>query len=212
MNSGATSANKAAMARGAPKGCAKLDDANNETRSGLASKSKDKKIVGPDKNGAGTTVASSSFTPARGGRSINQTAHNNAKANNFSQNALAEGSGGKSKVKCPAASHKYLKGMEAQHAGHAEARMVDNVFTGRKPKGSMTINVDWIPSTDPQSKMPCENCLKLLCAAQKCGVDIYLCDKEGKKKKLQEGKHCPKDGPPGPQHHQALQKTMGEAK
>jgi hypothetical protein len=216
MNSGSTGVNKAAMARGAPKGCKKLEDANIETRADLMASTKNKKIVGkpvgPRKrpytyDSRGTTVASSSFTPARGGRSINQTAHNNADAIDFAPNALAQGSGGQSKVNCPGTRHSHAR-PRAQKAGHAEARMIDNVFTGRQPRGSMTINVDWVPKTDLPSKMPCEDCHKMMCAAQKCNVEIYLCDKNGKKQKLQEGKHCPAT----PASYEALQKTMGEAK
>jgi hypothetical protein len=204
MNSGDTNMNQAGQASSPDPECKELEDQNAETRSGLASNTSDKTIVGPDKDCSGTTVASSKFTG--GGGTINQTSHSRKKAQDYSPHDLAEGSGGVSKVNCPGTRHSHAK-PRAQKAGHAEARMVDDLFAKKAGSGSMTINVDWVPKTDPPSKMPCEDCHKMLCAAQKCGVQVSLCAKDGQKKKLEEGKHCPADK----NTYANLQATMGEA-
>jgi len=209
MNSGDTGVSQAAQAQSTDPECKKLNDANNETRSGLASNSSDKTIVGPDKDGSGTTVASSRFKPAKG-PAIVQSSHNNKKANNFAPNDLAEGSGGQSHVNCPGVRHSHAH-PRAQKAGHAEARMVDDLFEGGAPgAGKMTINIDWIPKNGSPSKMPCEDCHKMLCAAKKCGVQVSLCDSKGKKQELKEDEHCPKKGSPTKAHYQNLRATMGE--
>jgi hypothetical protein len=229
------------MAEGVPKGCDELGRTNDETRSILLSeqpqymKDWDEDVVGPRGSGAGTTVASSSFTPARGGPSVNQTAHNHKSANDHADNRLATGSGGQSKVNCegtryihspprkkkkkdrrkrPLAREPGKRGHKASRAGHAEARMIDDLFGAGKKEGQMTINIDWAPTAGGRSKMPCHHCHRMMCAAQHCGMEIYLCDEKGNKHRLEEGKHCPKkgEGPVTKGHYQNLEVTMGEAK
>ncbi len=99
---------------------------------------------------------------------------------------------GKSNVKCSEGgsfrySGEYFKG------GHTEARMVERIFAnsnGGKVKGTLTMKIDWQPSSGGQSCAPCEYCHALLCAATKCGLDIFFCTKSNKKEPLDKDKDC----------------------
>jgi hypothetical protein len=69
--------------------------------------------------------------------------------------------------------------------GHAEARMIEEVFSaaGRMglpsgaSLGSLTLNIEWKPSGGGTSNQPCGGCHNLICESMDCGLDIKICDK-----------------------------------
>lgn len=206
MNSGDTNMNQAGQAPPEDSDCAELDRANQQTRATLESNTDEPTVVGASGTGRGTTVASSKFGGPRGGNVQVRTAHSRQEAMDSAPD-LTEGSGGKSNVQCeghkhthaprkwhPKATPKGKKGHMAQKAGHSEARMIDDAFEGgAPPPGSqMTFNVDWrAKSKRGSSKMPCHSCHRMMCAAMKCEIKIFLCDKNNQKKELDPKKHCP---------------------
>lgn len=84
-------------------------------------------------------------------------------------------------------SGEYFKG------GHSEARIIERIFSnsnGGSVNGTLTMKIDWQPSSGGQSCSPCEYCHALLCAAAKCGLEIVFCTKSNKKEKLDKDNDC----------------------
>jgi hypothetical protein len=79
---------------------------------------------------------------------------------------------------------------------HAEAKIMNHMSglpASAMRGGSMLFNIDWrfkSPSgAAKQSGMPCVHCHKMLCKAAGeppagCGIQIFLCDKDGKPQQL----------------------------
>lgn len=145
--------------------------------------------------------------PKGGGRASMTTAHNNHKAVEKCPTPLAEGASdkaraGKESPLCSKSDYKHPD-PAIQKSGHAEARLFGELGNAR-PK-TITISIDWQPKTDDGSKMPCEDCHKMLCAAMEdCGHNISLCDSQGNKQNLKD--HCPANKTT----YQGLQRAMGE--
>ncbi|MCI3953282.1 MAG: hypothetical protein K0R53_2781 [Burkholderiales bacterium] len=204
----ATVSNAAAAASPIKSDCEELADANAARREELGGKTSDKTLVGPDKSGKGTTVSSVKRTPVAGGTSSVRSAHNNQKAHEKCQKTLAKGGSpevrsGAAKTMC--GSHTHDAPCE-QKSGHAEARLLDELPNG--PPQRMTINIDWRPKRGAPSKMPCESCHKLICAAREhCKHEITLCA-AGKPPKAVpvDDTHCP----PTKSSYLKLQGDMGE--
>jgi uncharacterized protein DUF4150 len=213
MNTGQVpTVNGASMAPAATEeGCKELDDQNKATREKMEEKTKDKSLMGATGQQEGTTVSSSSFPAGQQGGSV-MTAHSSGKALEKLKGQLAPGGDmedratGESNL-CNGFKH---APPYKQKSGHTEARLMDDTFAanpGGQLSGQMVINIDWRPKSKPgtSSKMPCEDCHKVLCAAKKCEIQIFLCDKNNKPQELTE-EHCP----PEPATYQNLQETMGE--
>lgn len=190
--------------------CKELDQQNKDARNELSAATKDKSVVGPNGNGRGTTVSSGKFAPAGGGASKIWTAHSNQKAHEFCKKRFANGQKkslrkkGKSNL-CPQANHSHAP-PAMQKSGHAEARILDEMLKGRPGRpGKITFNIDWRPKKGAPSKMPCEDCHKMICAAQACGIEVHLCAKDGQAKKV-DSSHCPANR----DSYTRLQETMGE--
>jgi hypothetical protein len=81
------------------------------------------------------------------------------------------------------------RGPEAQCSGHAEARIIEDLFegSGGTVSGTMKIKIDW---KSKNSAAPCSSCHALMCAASECGLKIFVC---GKDDQPHEVKDCPKD-------------------
>jgi hypothetical protein len=175
--------------------CEKLEQGNADDRSKMPS----------NLAGSGTTNTNFNFesnTP--GVPSASAAAHSRVAATDISEKhwegtpavdrKKANNPDGKSNVACPEGgnfhySNQYFKG------GHTEARIVETLFknsAGGKVAGTLTMKIDWRPSkpAGSQSSAPCEYCHALLCAAAKCGIEVYLCTKEGKKEPLDPDKDC----------------------
>lgn len=170
--------------------CKKLEESNNGVRKDLKDTgTTNKKVVGKDLEGQGTTVSSMScngnITPA----------HNSKQALERIETVLAEGGSdairqGKETPLCPESKYVHPPPPEwaMQKSGHAEARLMAGIRSA--PPSKITFNIDWIPGQGGQSKMPCEDCHKMLCAAANdCKHDIWLCGKDGNKHKLD----CPSE-------------------
>lgn len=180
--------------------CAKLDQRNQDRRSGILTKTEKvstSKAVAGEKNadgvptGAGTTVSSMCV----GGNTT--SAHNNQKALASDKNGFVAGQDadkratGESNL-CPEAEHEHAKPYK-QKSGHAEARLFDDLGKkGITPGANVTLKIDWRPTGEggKTRPMPCPSCLKLMCAAMKCDLNIYLCDEKNEKHALDKKEHC----------------------
>jgi len=189
--------------------CVELKKATDKKRSEISSKTKDKTVAGKDLKGKGTTVSAMKSTPKAGGMTKTRLAHNNNKAHMKCPSAMAKGASsdarkGKKTPLCPSSSFSHPD-PAMQKSGHAEARLLGELGAA-KPR-SITLSIDWIPGNGAPSKMPCEDCHKMLCAAKtECGHDISLCDSKGQKHELSDD-HCPAT----PASYDALRQTMGES-
>ena len=216
MTTGNTVASTVSVAAVSPGGpiktdCEELKDANDDRREELEGKSKDKTLVGTDGAGQGTTISSGKVSS--GGSSTTYSAHSRQKANERCPATMVEGGdmadrrAGKSNLDCPPAPYQHPS-PACQKSGHAEARIMDHV--GTLPAGSsVTFSIDWRPKTGQpkKSKMPCEDCHKMLCyASDNCKITIHLCDSGGNKKQL-DNSHCPAN----PATYDNLKSDMGEA-
>jgi len=208
-NSGSQTASIASPDAGVPPktDCEELEDENSDARTELKNKTKDKTLVGTDGKGRGTTVSSAKITSSSVGSGF-KTAHSRGKAHEKLPARFEKGgdpadrAAGKSNL-CAGSGHSHPS-PAMQKSGHAEARIFDGM--GPTTGGSVTLSIDWKPkSKKSTSKMPCEDCHKMLCAAEdNCKIEIKLCDKKGKPQKL--AGHCPADQ----SSYQRLQATMGE--
>lgn len=191
--------------------CEELSDTNDERREELEGKSRDKTLVGTDGAGKGTTISSGKVSS--GGNSTIYSAHSRQKANERCPATMVDGGdmadrrAGKSGLDCPPAPPYQHPSPACQKSGHAEARILDHVGGGLAAGSSVTFNIDWRPKTGSPSKMPCEDCHKMLCyASDNCKITIHLCDSAGNKKQL-DSSHCPAN----PATYDNLKSDMGEA-
>lgn len=190
--------------------CKKLENKNDSTRDELKEETEDKSVIGKDKRGRGTTVSSMSSKPAAGGRAATATAHNNQKAVEKSPSPLAAGGDesvrdGSETPLCSGSKYKH-PAPAVQKSGHAEARLMAEMPQS-KPR-VVTINIDW-QAKDGPSKMPCRDCHKMLCAAQKdCKHKIYLCGEGNVPQSIDET--CPAKGEPTLDDYNNLKTKMGE--
>jgi hypothetical protein len=170
--------------------CEDLKQENQAARQELAAtNTTDQDLVGPTGNGEGTTVSSAAFKPAQGGAAKILTAHNNQKAHERCKRRFA--AGGKKSLRkkgasslCDEAEHTHGK-PHMQKSGHAEARILDEMFKGRPGRpGQVTFNVNLIKKSGNRSNLPCKSCHAMMCAAKKCGLEIFLCNKSGEPQPL----------------------------
>ncbi|WP_280152281.1 hypothetical protein [Piscinibacter sp. XHJ-5] len=184
--------------------CEELADSNEARRGELDSKTKDKTLVGAEGEGEGTTVSSVKRTAVAGGPTKVRSAHNNHKAHEKCPKTLAKGGSGDVRGGAPTLCGNYTHAKPTmQKSGHAEARLLDELQNAAPRR--MTLNIDWRPKTGKPSKMPCENCHAMLCAARDCKHEITLCGKGNKPVALDQS-HCP----PTKASYQKLKSDMGE--
>lgn len=99
--------------------------------------------------------------------------------------------------------YKTTKSHERPHTSHTESRIIEDLFAKGPPKqGTLVLmSINWLQEfTNPKSKgksyeinkNPCDDCHKLLCAAQECGIIIALCDDDNKAKSIEDktGEPC----------------------
>lgn len=207
-NPGTTTVSVAAVAPAGPvkSDCDELADANEARRQELDEKTTDKTLVGAEGEGEGTTVSSVKRTPISGGSTKVRSAHNNQKAQEKCPKTLAKGGSKSVREGAPTTCGYTHAKPTMQKSGHAEARLIDEL-AGASPR-KMTFNIDWRPKTGEPSKMPCENCHKMMCAAvtKPCEHKITLCGKDNKPVELSKA-HCPANK----QSYGQLKADMGEA-
>ncbi|WP_291322822.1 PAAR-like domain-containing protein, partial [Desulfonatronospira sp.] len=161
--------------------CEKLEQTNNDSREALKDKTSDKTLVGQTGEGEGTTVSSMNF-----GESI--TVGHNRKTARERYGIFVEGGDmekrheGKSNL-CPDANHTHGK-PSAQKSGHAEAKLLDELFKTKSTSGKATFNIDWRKKNGKKSKTPCLDCYKMMCAAKSYEISVFICDKNGKEHKI----------------------------
>lgn len=195
--------------------CKELDQQNKDAREELKDHTGDKALVGKDGKGKGkgTTVSSGKFTPAEGKGGGIATAHSNQKAVEKCPDRFVKGGSlGTNGTRASGASsipgHTH-GGPCLQKSGHTEARLFDHfgkVTEGKKiNKGKMVFNIDWRPSkrTAKPSKMPCNDCHKMMCAAKAAGVDVKICGNDNKEREV------PCDGTPK-ENQAKLRQSLGE--
>ena len=142
------------------------------------------------------------------------TAHNSQKAQEFFPSTFESGGSdavrsGESSTLC--GNYKHPDPAE-QKSGHAEARLLDGMERNAPPT-KLTFNIDWRPNTGAPSKMPCETCLKMMCAARACGHEIWLCKDDGPPVQVS-AKHCQPEkekGKNSKKYYRQLKADMGEA-
>lgn len=82
--------------------------------------------------------------------------------------------------------HTYERGFFMPHSSHTEARILEDIFKGRKKgatphMGKLVLSINWPggPAKGLSTTAPCVECEKLLCAAAPC-IDIVVCDEKNK--------------------------------
>jgi len=186
--------------------CKELNADNAGARDELSQATRDKTLVGTDGKGRGTTVASAKFKQPSGAQKI--SAHSRGKAAEKLKSRFDPGgdpnarAAGASNL-CAGSGHSHAR-PTMQKSGHAEARIFDSM---KSPKAGavVTLSIDWQrKSKRTSSRMPCEFCHRILCAAaEKCDMKIFLCDKHGKPQPLMQ---CPAS----PDSYEELENVMGE--
>jgi hypothetical protein len=182
--------------------CKELSEKNDGARYDLWQKTDDQSLMGKNvkvsenlsfENGSqsGTTVSSMMGSPIGGGASFLASAHNSQKAQEFFPSTFDAGGGekvrsGEESTLCGNYTH---PAPAEQKSGHAEARLFDSLGKNAAPT-KLTLNIDWRPSNGKPSKMPCETCHQMMCAAKECKHQIFLCKKDGSPVEVSE-KHCP---------------------
>ena len=218
-----TCAGTASVAKSAPPSgdteCEKAANQNRDKRGELERVTSDQTLVGPpgsngSPTGEGTAISTAIVRGPEGGtRTL--TAHNNNKAHE-KISGLVPGAEMKDKIvdgkvelnkkdqpkqirksslDCDADDPYQHPGDSCQTGGHAEARIMDTI--GSAGRGSSVVfSIDWRPSGlgGIVSKIPCENCHKMLCYAQdkdKCNMKVSICDRNGEPVDLKD--FCPSD-------------------
>jgi hypothetical protein len=223
-NAAATTVSVAGVAMAAPDedDCKKLDDKNKKDRQTLQtteelSPSEQKAVAGP-----GSTITNYKFRPARG-RASSAAATNRNESNSVDENHFKKGADETTRKQkksngCIAA-YRY-SGQGKRSSGHAESRIVETIFgknPGKPNPGILLVNVDLLKNGKDafgrakKSKMPCGHCHRLLCAAKKCDIVVFCCDKNNKPQELTD-EMCEKgvNTPVKQSKRRKLKKAMGE--
>lgn len=192
-NAGINTAKAAAATPIGEQQCAKLKQANKETRAELASREK------PDGTDHSTstkvsekaTITHGVFTPT-GGSSSHVRACSNKLASNYI-NGMAEGLSANleegenpRKSKACDGSFEYKKGTTdgRPHTSHTEARIIEDLFNPTKSPsaaggGTLVMHIDWKTARGKHSRQDaCKHCRQLLCHVSSgdppC-IDIKVC-------------------------------------
>lgn len=67
------------------------------------------------------------------------------------------------------------------HQSHCESKILETLFApgGTPPSGTLTLNINWQHSLNPNDKLPCRACKELLCHAQEhCKIKIERCEED----------------------------------
>jgi hypothetical protein len=182
MNSGSTTVDLAAVAPMPPaKDCAELEARNQADRAEM--KGKDSPQYAQNVGNGSTTITNANFTSPGGANTFGLAACSRAVATQFDakfcEGLKPEARAGKSNVNCPGTEHKYAQTGYMPHTSHTEARLIETIFAaGAGPGGTLTMAINW-QNKDGTQNIPCEHCEKVICAAEACGLNIFLC-KAGK--------------------------------
>jgi hypothetical protein len=90
---------------------------------------------------------------------------------------------------------------ETPHTSHTESRILESLFAGGPPPTGtkVTFAINWNRQHEDgdwdTSDNPCERCRKLICAAEKCGITIEICDENNEPQNVRDktDKACPGD-------------------
>ncbi|MDO9235234.1 MAG: hypothetical protein Q7U28_04265 [Aquabacterium sp.] len=177
--------------------------------------------------GAGMTFSSAKVSVGIGGGSSIQgvaTGCSSGKAREALSGSTVKGGTsemqtGKEKVLCEQANYTHSGGGSGSHG---EAKVLNEMSQmakdagGSLQGGSVVFNVDWRYSRPDggvcESGMPCRLCYRMMCAAQKCGIKISLCDASGKPQPFDPDDECDKEKAmdPSDDPYLKLDKRMGE--
>ncbi|KQP22422.1 DUF4150 domain-containing protein [Pseudorhodoferax sp. Leaf267] len=87
-------------------------------------------------------------------------------------------------IDCPAAKKrgfKYRPGHtgahQNPHTSHTEPRIIENVMgsSGFKAGGTLTMAINWKSESGGTQHHPCPDCVRVICAAAACGLNIKIC-------------------------------------
>jgi hypothetical protein len=191
--------------------CENLNDTNKCGRDSISDRTKNKTMVGTDGCQNGTTVSSCKITPKQSGGMVTvASGHSRAWAHEHLPDQFVKGGDeatrtGQKSVLCGQNQVAHAPPYK-QKSGHAEARILDELIGARKDPCKLTFNINWKNKEGKPSKMPCEDCHKLICEALACGHEIELCDKKGKSQPVNQ-ENCPANK----KSYEKLQKKMGES-
>lgn len=187
-NTVATGVNQAGMAvdMGPPTLCEAMESQNNALREGLAADESESVRTGFGSSGA-TTVAHGSLNsgaPMGATSRLLPSRYDDRVVKGLWEEKDRDKrkemvKNGTSNV-CEAKKFKYGKAYRP-HQSHCESKMLETMFKpgGTPPSGTLTLNINWQHSGNPNDKQPCEACELLLCHAQThCGIKIELCQKK----------------------------------
>lgn len=189
VNTGASGVNGATQATGdiPPVDCQELDSRNKKERAALGS-DESKSIQSAFGEGGATTVAHASLnggSPTGAASRLLPLRYKHLAEGLWANTTTAQRrkmrKTGRSNV-CPGAPFKYGKACRP-HQSHCESKILETLFSGSpKPSGNLLVNINWQSQDNPNSKLPCRACKKLLCHAQEsCNLNIELCQKDPKK-------------------------------
>ncbi len=200
--------------------CDELQKRNEEQREDLKKKLGDKEKAGTIRadeqvalqkaRGGGTTFSSAKINVGIGaGKQLSgvATACSSGKAFEQSPGGVVQGGSyaqqsGDESVLCDKADFKHAPPAGDTPGAHGEAKLLNEITNlakkagGQLAGGSMLVNVDWrydLKSGTYQSKMPCRHCFRALCAATRCGIEIWFCDADKEPKKMPA--NCDSDKP-----------------
>ena len=169
--------------------CEELDKRNKSQRSQLANDPQSESVRGAFGPGGATTVAHGSLNGAAPLGAASRLLPSRYK--HLAQGLWAETDKKKRRAMrksrrsnlCPDPAFRYEKAARP-HQSHCESKILETLFApgGTPPSGTLRLNINWQSQDNPNSKLPCRACKKLLCHAQEsCELDIELCQKDPKK-------------------------------
>lgn len=103
------------------------------------------------------------------------------------------GAGGSSQL-CEEAKFDYKRKNFMPHSSHTESRIIEDIFAaqGPNPGGTLTMRIQWNRGRKRPDTRPCRACKALICAAQKCGLEIKICnDNDAKNGTEGQSPKCP---------------------
>lgn len=192
-----------------------------------ATRQKELKSALSKAEGGGMTFSSAQVNVGvGGGNSLSgvATGCSNAKARECTSGSLVDGGtsdmkNGKEGTLCGDPAYQHPPGGAG---AHGEAKIFNELTQRAKAAGgslqggSVLLNIDWRYKQPDghvyESGMPCRLCYRMMChAAQKCGIEIHICDKDNKPQPFNPDKDCDKEGKdPANDPYDRLDKRLGE--
>lgn len=169
--------NLAAIVSNAKFAPAAAGDANCEA---LNAREEDKRKAGPKAVRTAPTTHTAGHYKSPNGKGYNMIASSKRlRGAKYDDYAVGIEPGGESKL-CGNYEHKSPKFMPK--SSHTEARMIEEIFSmapgakgGPGSMGSLVMRIAWQQRNGRIKRKPCRDCRKLICQAEKCGLEVLIC-------------------------------------